>query len=342
MEPGAHFGIGSWLDIHKPCTQHLHRTWRGRRPPLASRTGIRWMPASDAGAYQRRRSARGMGILAIALAMAALPLQAQRSRTVTLRINPRAGDTLYSRFEQTVEMSGTTHVGSVDTTMTMKSSLLLLSHIIVNASDSSGANVTAVTDSVALSSWRMGRPMPSETARRGMQGKRIHLQIAPDGSATVLDAPDELASDVRAAVSAMPSTLPDRPMKIGATWKKTTAIPMSPGTGGGERGAGRAAMLIATYRLDSLSRDGSVAFISMHGIVQRDSSAAPLSRGIRVISNGTITGSLRVDRHRGWWTNSDATITLESILTPGSSSPDARPMRVLTRIEQRMHTGEGW
>lgn len=274
--------------------------------------------------------------------MAALPLHAQRSRIVTLRINPHAGDTLYTRFEQTVEMSGTAHLGSADTTMTMKSTLLLLSHLIVDASDSSGATVTAVTDSVALSSWRMGLPVPSESARRAMEGKRIQLQIAPNGSATVLDAPDELASDVRAAVSAMPSTLPDRPMKIGSTWRQTTAIPVSASTGGGQGRNGSAATLTATYRLDSLSRDGNIAFISIRGVLQRDSTAAPLSRGLRLVSNGTITGSLRVDRQRGWWTSSNAIITLESVLTPSSNSSRTRPMRVLTRIEQRMHTGEGW
>jgi hypothetical protein len=283
-----------------------------------------------------------MWTLALVLVVMALPLQAQRSRAVTLRINPRAGDTLYTRFEQTVEMSGTTHVGSTDTTMTMKSTLLLLSHLIVNSSDSSGATITAVTDSVALDSWRMGKQVPSETARRAMEGKRIQLQIAPNGSATVVDAPDELTSDVRAAVSAMPSTLPDRPMKVGSAWKQTTAIPVSASTGGGQGASGRAATLTASYRLDSLSRDGNIAFISMRGVLQRDSTAAPLSRGLRVISNGTITGSLRVDRKRGWWTSSDATITLESVLTPFSDSSRSHPMRVLTRIEQKMHTGEGW
>ena len=309
-------------------------------PPPGTRLPVR--ASSDAGAHHQRRAARGMGILLFILVVIALPLQAQHSRAITLRINPHAGDTLYTRFEQTVEMSGTAHVGSADTTMTMKSTLLLLSHLVVEASDSSGATVTAVTDSVALSSWRMGAPVPSETARRAMQGKRIQLQIAPNGSATVLDAPDELASDVRAAVSAMPSTLPDRPMKIGATWKQTTAIPMSTSTGAKRGATGRAATLTATYRLDSLSRDGNVAFISIRGVLQRDSTAAPISRGLRVVSNGTITGSLRVDRKRGWWTSSDATITLESVLTPSSDTSRTRPMRVLTRIEQRMHTGEGW
>jgi len=302
--------------------------------------------SGDAGAHQRWhqrwRAARGTGILAFVLLMATLPLQAQRPRAITLRISPRAGDTLYTRFEQTVEISGTAHVGSADTTMTMKSTLLLLSHLIVNSSDSSGATVTAVTDSVALHSWRMGKSVPSESARRAMEGKRIQLEIAPNGSATVVDAPDELSSDVRAAVSAMPSTLPDKPIRIGSTWKQTTAIPVSASAGGRHGVGGNAATLTATYRLDSLSRDGDIAFISMRGVLQRDSSAAPLSSGLRVISNGTITGSLRVDRKCGWWTSSDATITLESVLTPSSDSSRTHPMRVLTRIEQKMHTGDGW
>lgn len=288
-----------------------------------------------------RRSVGRVGILVALFVLATLPLHAQRSRTVKLRISPRSGDTLYTRFQQTVEMSGTTHVGDTDTTMTMKSSLLLLSHLIVDASDESGATVTAVTDSVALSSWRMGRPMPSEAARRAMQGKRIRLRIAPNGSATVIDAPDELASDVRAAVSAMPSTLPDKAMAVGATWKKTTAIPMS-ASAGGRGAAGRAATLTAIYRLDSLSADGWVAFISMRGTLKRDSSSPPLPRGLSVASTGTITGAMRVDRRRGWWADSDAIITLESTLTPVSGNGGSRPMRVLTRIEQRMRTGEGW
>lgn len=299
------------------------------------------MPSSDDGAPVRWRAVSLAAILVALFALATRPLLAQRSRTVTLRISPRAGDTLYTRFEQSVEMSGTAHVGDSDTTMTMKSSLLLLSHLIVDASDDSGATVTAVTDSVALSSWRMGTPMPSETARRAMQGKRIRLRITPNGSATVIDAPDELASDVRAAVSAMPSTLPDRAMAVGATWKKATAIPMSASTGGGGA-SGRAATLTAVYRLDSLSKDGGVAFISMHGTLKRDSTSAPLPRGLRVASTGTITGAMRVDRRRGWWANSDATITLESVLTPTSRNGDTHPMHVLTRIEQRMRTGGGW
>ncbi len=315
-------------------------------PRGASGTRSRVKTTSDAGA--RRRAAHRAAslllwtIVSAALALAAYPLRAQRAASITLRISPRAGDTLYTRFEQTVEMSGTAHTGASDTTMTMKSNLLLLSHLVVNASDSDGATVTAITDSVALESWRMGRPVSSEGARRAMQGKRIRLQIAPNGSATVLDAPDELASDVRAAVSAMPSTLPDRPMAVGSTWEQTTAVPVSAGTGGGKGAGGSAATLTAAYRLDSLSRDGNIAFISMRGTLQRDSTAAPLSRGLRVVSNGTITGSLRVDRKRGWWTSSVATITLESVLTPSPDSPRAHPMRVLTRIEQKMHTGGGW
>lgn len=306
---------------------------------------------------RREGAVHGMAAVAAALSLAILPLQGQQSRTVMLRINPRAGDTLYTRFEQTVEMSGRSLTADSDTAMTMKSSMLLLSHILVNASDARGATVTAVTDSVSLATWRMGRPMPSESARRSMQGKTIQLRIAPDGSATVLQAPDELASDVRAAVSAMPSTLPDHPIAVGDSWKEATDIPMSASTGGSKVGGGRqerAATLSATYRLDSLSADGNMAYISVRGTVKRDSTAAPLPRGLRVSSTGSITGAMRVDRRRGWWADSHAIITLESTLTPTRTSAERQgggaetsrhltsPMHVRTRIEQRMHTGGGW
>ena len=242
-------------------------------------------------------------------------------------------------------MSGTPRVSESGSTMTMKSTMRLLSHVVVEESSARGATVTAVTDSVSLTSWRMGREIPSESARRDMQNKRVQLRIAPDGSATVLEAPDELASDVRAAVSAMPSTLPDGPIAVGDTWRKVTAIPVSTSTGvrpGEESTLGRAATLRATYRLDSLSADGNMAFISVSGSISRDSTAAPLPRGLRVVSEGNIAGTMRVDRRRGWWADSHSTIILESVLTPAASGGTYHPMRVRTRVEQHMRAGAGW
>jgi len=252
---------------------------------------------------------------------------------VSLRIHPRSGDTLYTRFEQEVEMIGTTRVGSTDTTVTMRSSMLMLSHVLVQASDDRGATVITITDSVSLAALGAGAAVPPEAERRAMQGTRVRLRIAPDGSASVLDAPSDVAPDVRTIVPGMPSTLPDHPVAVGATWRKDMPIPVA-----GQAGGSPAAMLRATYRLDSLSADGDIAYISMRGTLTRDSTAQSPAQGLKITSTGTITGTMRVDRRRGWWADSRATIDLHSTLSPatGDSGP---PMRVQTKITQRMWTG---
>lgn len=276
---------------------------------------------------------RGACGAAVALLVLTSPVTAQRPRAVTLHIKPHVGDTLYTRFEQEVEMTGTAHVGDADTTMTMTSSMLMLSRVLVQGSDESGTTVTTVTDSVALVSTGMESMVPPDAVRRAMQGKRVRLRIAPDGSATVLDAPNELTPDLRAVVSGMPATLPDRPVAVGGSWEKIMEIPVA-----GQSGAGRAATLRTTYHLDSLSGDGAVAYISMRGTLTRDSTALPLPQGIRITSSGSITGTMRVDRRRGWWTDSRATIALTSILTPVAAG-GGPPMHVRTTIRQRMRTG---
>jgi hypothetical protein len=276
---------------------------------------------------------RGAGAVALALALVASTIAAQNGRTVALRIKPRVGDTLYTRFEQEVEMVGTTRLGEVDTTMRMTSSMLMLSHVVVEGRDELGTTVTTVTDSVAVVAAGMGAATPPESLRRAMQGKRVQLRIAPDGSATVLEAPETFTPDVRSVVSGMPSTLPESPVPVGATWEKVMAIPVA-GRPGGER----AATLRAVYRLDSLSGDGQIAYISMHGTLTRDSAALSLPEGLRITSSGSIVGSMRVDRRRGWWADSHATISLRSTLTPAPGA-SAKPIHVQTKIVQKMRTG---
>src|SRR5919202_3736932 len=83
-------------------------------------------------------------------AAVARPLAAQSGNAVSLRIRPRVGDTMYTRFEQEVEMTGTTRVGGADTTMTMTSNMLMLSHVLVQASDDRATTVLTITDSVAM------------------------------------------------------------------------------------------------------------------------------------------------------------------------------------------------
>ena len=230
-------------------------------------------------------------------------------------------------------MTGTVHVRNADTTMTMHTSLLLLSRVLVQGSDETGTVVTTVTDSVALSTD--GAPAEPESVRRAMEGQQVKLHISPNGSASVIAVPDLLSADVRAVVSGMPATLPDHPVRPGETWQRVTALPVIGGSG-----TGYAATLRATYRLDSVSADGALAFVSMHGTLARDPGARPLANGLRVSSTGTVSGSLCVDRHRGWWIDARATIVLVSTLVPVAGAT-ATPVRMRTRITQRMHTGTG-
>lgn len=272
---------------------------------------------------------RQLTSMVAAFALAAAPAAAQAG-AVVLRIHPRVGDTLYNRFEQQVEMAGTTRIGGVDTTLTMKTSMLLLSHIIVRGEDGAATLIETVTDSVALDGEGTPSVVPPDVLRRALQGRRVRLKVAADGSATVLDAPDDLAPDLQSALAGVPSTLPEQAIQVGGTWDRTMNIPV-PGTADPRAGA----TLQITYRLDSLAAGDDVAYVSMKGTLTRDEENGAEAQGLKVSSSGNLVGSMRVDRRRGWWSDSRATITLRSTLTP-STTGRAKPVRVQTKITQWM------
>jgi hypothetical protein len=127
--------------------------------------------------------------LALAVALPSLGLSAF-AQTVTLRIHPRVGDTLVTRFEQHVEMTALAHLNGADTTLTVISDMLLLSRTFVQSSDDDGTVVTSVTDSVGLLSH--GTSMiapPSEASRRALQGQRVKLRMAGDSWTQVMNVP---------------------------------------------------------------------------------------------------------------------------------------------------------
>lgn len=253
---------------------------------------------------------------------------------MVLRINPKVGDTLYTRFEQQVEMTGSTRLGDADTTIELHTSMLMLSRVLVQAEDNDGATVLTITDSVSVQSTGEQGTVPPDAARLAMQGRRLHLRITPQGSATLLDPPDELTPDVQAVISQMPATLPEKPVPVGGSWTQVMSIPLA-----GEATADGAAILETTYHLDSLSHDGHIAFISMRGTLTRDSTAAALPHGVKLSSSGSMSGSLRVDRQRGWWTESTALISVKSTLSPPPGTK-GNPVHFLITIVQRMHSTE--
>lgn len=248
-----------------------------------------------------------------------------------LRIQPHVGDTMYTRFEQTVEMIGTRNVHAVDTTMTSRMNIMILSHSLVQASDGHGTTIMAITDSVAMEGHGTGASAPSEAIRRAMQGRQAQLHIARDGSAELIASSDDVSPEVEALYSGMPATLPERLVNINATWERTAFIPVSQ-----QSDSAHSAKVHTTYKLDSLSSNGAYAYISIHGTISRDSAAALVSESLRVGSTGSVTGHMTMDRKRGWWIQSEIVITIKSMVTriiePVSS------MLVQTHIVQSMQT----
>lgn len=276
------------------------------------------------------RSRRGRRrLLATLCLLLAVPMVAE-AQSVLLRIKPRAGDTLHTRFEQDMEIIGRTRVGGGDTTVTMRSGMLLLSRVIVESSDDEGTVVLAVTDSLAITGGGRSGLIP-ESQRRAMQSGRVRMRISAQGTASVLDAPASFAPDLQAVVSQMPAMLPEVAVRVGSTWRQTMTIPFAGQPVGG------AAVIQATFRLDSLTRGGDIAHISMRGTISRDGAAGDLPNGARLESSGSLTGRLQMDRRRGWWSDTRATITMHSTMHPPAGTP-AQPMRFETRITHRMRT----
>lgn len=273
-------------------------------------------------------------LLLAAAALGTIPLSgAAAQRAVLLEIRPQAGDTLHMRLDQQVEVTGTTRVGSADSSVTAISSMRLHSRTIVQRSDSAGSTVLAITDSVELSADPPQLPPAAlEQVRRALVGHQVRLRITPDGAAEILSDADELQPEMRAFIAQMPATLPQRRIAIGERWTHTMQLP----------GAARADLtgpvaLKATFRLDSLGRSGRVAYISMRGELSRTEADAPLPGGAQQRMTGTLEGYLVVDRQRGWMIESNSVLSVRSVMVPLPGS-EGEPMHLRMQITQRLRT----
>jgi len=87
----------------------------------------------------------------------------------------------------------------------------------------------------------------------------------------------------------------------------------------------------AEFRLDSLGRNGEVAFVSMQGQIGSDGA----QRGLEL--SGSMSGAMQVDRARGWMTDSQFTLLIRSMLTP-PAGVGMQPMKFVTKVTQRLRT----
>lgn len=248
--------------------------------------------------------------LAAATAAASLgtPALAQK---VLLQIKPHVGDTIRMQLTQTIEMTGTRRHASGDSTKTMTTSTEVFSRAVPFQWTSGGTLIHAITDSV-ISDLRGSASSRAPVARRATPAAPAVLRVATDGSIEIVDGGDA-SSEIRHIFAEIPSTLPRRAVSVGEKWSKEMRIPLA-----GDPGA--EGTMKATLQLDSLSRSGETAFISIHGTISRF-----VDRTSRVAPNayrtsGTVAGSMQIDRALGWITDARSVITVRSEIADAAAS----------------------
>jgi hypothetical protein len=257
------------------------------------------------------------------------------AQSVLLQIRPRVGDTLHLRLDQQTELTGTRKLGASESVTTMTTTMRVYSRAIVEKSAPSATYVRAVTDSVRLTTTDQ-RALNLDEARRALEGRVMTLRISPDGTVSLADTTADVSRDVADALSLMPAALPRGPVEVGYSWSRDMALPgagrIPPGGGSGN------GWLHTKFRLDSLSRQGTMAYVSMRGEISPERDPSSRTRGGPELEGGSVRGTMLFDRNRGWLTESQFTVVAHSVVrVPGS---DDTVMRFETRVTQHMKTVE--
>ncbi len=259
---------------------------------------------------------RHAAFAAIVLAALTLPL-AVTAQPVLLQIRPHIGDTINMRMDQTVEMIGTTRGPGPDSSRTMSTSMEVYTRSVAQRNVRGGTVMLGIADSITVRTRDSRKPAPSNATRR-LGGQTVEMRISMDGAVEMLAG--DADPDLRTFFAEMPATLPKTPVKPGDRWTREMAVPLSGDTH--TKGWVR-----ATFTLDSLGRNGDLAFISMKGTLTHEASAPATD------VTGQISGSMQLNRRLGWITDSRAAITLRSMIARAKS-----PMKVETRITQWLRT----
>jgi hypothetical protein len=275
--------------------------------------------------------------LALGAAMLLVRALGAEAQGVLLQIRPRVGDTLHLRLDQQTELTGTRRLGGSETVTTLTSTMRVYSRAIVEKSVPMATYVRAVTDSIRLTTTDARARALEEAARESFEGRAIVLRIAPDGTVSLADSSAASVSrDVAEAVSLMPAAFPRGPVEVGFSWSRDMPLPGAGHITAGTSSAG--GWLHTKFRLDSLSKRGTIAYVSMHGEMTPDPDALRDPGTTPVLDNGIVSGTMIVDRARGWLTESQFTIVAHSTIhLPGG---DDTVMRFETRVTQHMKTVE--
>jgi hypothetical protein len=256
-----------------------------------------------------------------ALVALLLPAAEVDSQSVLLQMRPRVGDTLYLRLEQQIEMRGVPHAG-LDAGPVTNATMRVRARAIPTEVTGGIATLLTITDSVSVSPAD-AIPM-LERARRALAGRRAQVRVLPDGSMELVD-PTQHVDESSLILGNMPAVLPPAPVRRGDTWVRQMKLPI-------RATRVREVSVRATFRLDSLSRDSQMAYVSIRGGFYETPSGSD-SVAQRQLQ-GSLVGAIEFDRRLGWITSSNTTVTLRSQVR--MPPPRATPMEVWMRVTQRL------
>lgn len=249
------------------------------------------------------------------------------AQPVSLRIGPPVGETVRMRLDQRVEMSGTTRMAAGDSTATVVTTLVVISRAFVERRERDATVLVTWADSVAASSDGADSVSVATEMRRALQGKRVRLRIAPDGATEIIGRDANASPELNAIFSQMPATLPNTPVAVGQRWSRVMVAPIDPALGG----KGNGGKLQATFRLDSLSKNGESAFVSVVGTLSRPPSSK--DGWATLTLSGSLTGGLVIDRRRGWINDARMSYAVRSVVTPNTGS-NAEAMHFRMKVTQ--------
>jgi hypothetical protein len=254
------------------------------------------------------------------------------AQRTSLEMRPRMGDTLRMRLDQTSEMS-ITRSGTPPRQVITRTHML--SRAIVEREVPDGVYVLAVTDSVDVSSTDPSAARSVDAMRRQLAGRQMRLRISPDGTVAMAEPSGPDSKAVNDLVSVMPASFPRDPVNVGDTW--TREMPIAPSAAARLPGAnGRGGVARATFRLDSLARQGELAYVSMRGTLEpQPNDPRLLAVGVVLPPlGGTVSGSMVVNRRRGWLSESRFVVDLHTTIaaTKASSAPTEIRMRVTQQM----------
>jgi hypothetical protein len=206
----------------------------------------------------------------------------------------------------------------------------MFSRAIVESAAPIASLILAITDSVEVTSNDEASRALGEQARRELEGRQMRLRLWPDGTVTLNDGAESVPREVSDLVSVMPASFPSKPVAVRESWTREMPVPA-----GESLGIPAGSVMRARFRLDSVSADRNLAWVAMTGTLVPAARAASAARPARDTVAGSVSGSMVVDRKRGWLSESRFRLVLTSSVARSDKAGDATHFTV--RVTQTMH-----